>query len=222
MVVHLAAGDKSPFHRAVAHSLQTQIAEGAKSFLGSSDASTATRLTQQWAETEEALDAEFKILGDCSALHALHECARGALDVAHDLGSYLARAKDEYSDLDFPKLAKLLQVFPELVSDGTFRLHLENAVGLPLSVDHAARDHGSLHMMVVEEASLPDLRRLSLNAVRLHESNAATPAFVLLHGKLWAKYVYNGLSLSGRAEPKVRDQRGFPGPRVRQHLVRRR
>ena len=51
-------------------------------------------------------------------------------------------------------------------------------------------------MEIEEEASLRVYRRLSLDASKLHESNVTTPTFHLIHGKLWAKYNYTGLSLA--------------------------
>ena len=51
----------------------------------------------------------------------LSECARCALDVAHDLGSYIARARDDYSELDsLPLLLNNLKIFPALASNSGF------------------------------------------------------------------------------------------------------
>ena len=58
------------------HALQMQIAEGAKSFLGSSDASTAAALSQQWAATRTHLTRK----NDFSEITPRYKCCTSVRD----------------------------------------------------------------------------------------------------------------------------------------------
>ena len=53
-------------------------------------------------------------------------------------------------------------------------------------------------MVEIKESNLRDFRRLFQNAHKLQ--GCATPVFIVLHGKVWAKYIYSGLSLTNLSE----------------------
>ena len=110
------------------HALQTQIADGAKNFLGS-DVSTAASLTQQWALTDGALEDEERLLTQHAALQVVRECVRSALAVAEGLGNYLVRHKQDFAELAcLPLLLANVGVFPELVLDDAFMNHFQTFV----------------------------------------------------------------------------------------------
>jgi hypothetical protein len=90
--------------------LQTQLAEGGKSLLGS-DGSTASSLSLQWRSTDEALQNEERLLGDMTCLQVVRECVRAVLEAAEDVCAYLARSKDDWSQMhSFQQLSEHLNI----------------------------------------------------------------------------------------------------------------
>ena len=176
------------------HALQTKFAEGARSLLGSEE--TAAFLTLQWSATDEALQAEERLLGDKTSLQVLRASVRCAVEAADELRVYLTRSKDDWSQMEtFELLVEHLDVFPELALDDSFFARLADVADLPL-VDGVAAGmpRGPSYAVEIKEANLRDFRLLHKNAHELH--GCATPAFIVLHGKIWARYTHGGLALT--------------------------
>ena len=172
--------------------LQTRLAEGAKTLLGS-DASTATSLSQVWSATDEALISEERLLNDKTALQVLRECVRCAIDSAEELRAYLSRSRDDWSTMEtFELLSEHLGIFPELAVDESFIVKFGSVSGLPLVDGAAADDPGQTsHLVEIQESNLRDFRRLFHKTTKLHGN--AVPDFVLLNGKAYAKYTYENM-----------------------------
>ena len=173
----------------------TYFSEGAKTLLGS-DASTAESLTAQWSATDEALIAEESLLGERTALQAVRESVRCALVAAEDLRAYLARSKDEWTQLDSMELlSDHLYTFPDLEHDDPFIKHLQDVLDLPLTDGAIVAGEGPSHAVEIEEENVNVFRVLYQNAHRLQGIGA--PVFVVHQGKVWARYFHEGsLSLA--------------------------
>ena len=177
---------------AMQHALQTKLADGAKTLLGS-DSSTAVSLSQQWSSTDEALMAEERLLHDKTSLQVVRESVRCAVESADELRVYLARSKESWTQMhSFQLLSEHLSIFPELAFEDAFYLRLADVADIPLLVDGAAGEPGGpSHMVEIDEEALRDFRRLFRNAHKLHGN--AIPIFVVLQGKVFARYTYEGL-----------------------------
>ena len=187
---------------ATAVTLQTMLAEK-HTFLGTgaSSVDTAASLTEAWAATECALDAEMTVLKDTSALRTVRYCARSAMALAEQLREYLSRAKEDYLNLEhLDEILQHLELFPQLALEGTFLNKFGDIVDLPLSFGDAANDHGSPHMVQIDATSLGDFKRLSLHSRGLSNRGNAIPIFVVKDCKLWAKYAHQGLNLKDLGE----------------------
>ena len=172
--------------------LTSKLAEGAKTLLGN-DASTAASLSQQWLATDQALMAEERLLNDKTALQMLDNCVKCAMESADDLRAYLSRSRDDWSEMEtFQLLSEHLGIFPELAVDESFIMKLGGVTGLPLTDGAAAKEPGETsHLVEIHESNLRDWRRIFHMANMLHGN--AVPNFVLLFGKAYAKYSYDGL-----------------------------
>ena len=172
---------------AMAHALQTQLADNSK-FMGP-DSAAATSLTVQWAVTEQALEAEEKLLADRSPVARVCECVSKALEVAGELEQFLSRGKDDYGDIvALGAMLKHVRVFPELSADASFRRHLANLSGLPmLDQPLAIPDEEAWASAEVSEDNAGDYAKLALHAHKLATGNAI-PIFELDGGKLMAHY----------------------------------
>ena len=177
---------------AMAHALQTKLAEGGKSLLGS-DASTAAALTLQWSATDQALMEEERLLGDKTCLQVMRESVRCAVEAADELRAYLARSKDDWVQMDrLQPLLEHLGIFPDLASDDSFFQRLADVADLPI-IDGVAGDEkgGPWEVTEIEEANVREFRLLCRKAHKLQGNTI--PIFVVLHGKVYAKYSFDGL-----------------------------
>ena len=137
--------------------------------------------------------AEERLLGDKTCLQLVRESVRCAVEAADELRVYLARSKESWTQMhSFQLLSEHLSIFPELAFEDAFYLRLADVADIPLLVDGAAGEPGGpSHMVEIDEEALRDFRRLFRNAHKLHGN--AIPIFVVLQGKVFARYTYEGL-----------------------------
>ena len=177
---------------AMAHALQTKLAEGGKSLLGS-DASTASALSLQWSAMDQALMEEERLLDDKTCLQVVQETVRCAVEAADELRAYFARSKEDWLQMD--RLQPLLEhfgIFPDLASDDSFLQRLADVADLPL-VDGVAADEqgGPWEVTEIGEANVREFRLLCRKAHKLQGN--MIPIFIVHHGRVFAKYSFDGL-----------------------------
>lgn len=181
--------------------LQTMLAENKWIGAGASSSLPARALSEAWIKTEDAVDAEMKILARTSALETVHFCLRSGMAAAERLKACLSRSKDDYHFLgSLDASFQHAMMFPELGSENDFLRHLETLCGLPLcraEDDEAADDSASpsLHLVEVDATSMPEFKRLSRHARSLSQRGVAIPLFLINDCKLFAKYAHDGIPL---------------------------
>jgi hypothetical protein len=126
-----------------------------------------------------------------TCLQVVRECVRAVLEAAEDVCAYLARSKDDWSQMhSFQQLSEHLNIFPDLELNDLFCQRLQDSLDLPLTAGGIAAGE-PLHAVAIKDDNVQVFRLLHQHAQRLH--GLAAPVFVVSQGKVLARYDYEGL-----------------------------